>query len=123
LVAGDEEPLGQQPLDVPQEPDLILRRRGGPGHGHFPDQYAALSGTTQRTPPLGSATSPSRRGMTWTWACITVCPATFPSLRPTLNPSGCSSARSKALTWATSAHTAACSSAGNSNRLATCRFG
>ena len=75
-------------------------------------QYAALSGTTHRTPPLGSATSPCRRGMTWTWACITVCPAAAPSLRPTLNPSGFSSATSTARTWATSRQTAACSSFG-----------
>ena len=32
LVAGDEQPLGQQPLDVPQELNLLLRRRDGPGH-------------------------------------------------------------------------------------------
>jgi hypothetical protein len=88
LVAGGERPLGQQPLDVPQELNLLLRRRDRARHASSPAQYAALAGKTHRTPPLGSVTSPWRRGMTWTWACLTVCPAAGPSLRPTLNPSG-----------------------------------
>ena len=103
LVAGDEQPFSQQPLDVPQELNLLLGSRDGPCHRCPSPQYAAFFGTIQRTPPLGSATSPVRRGMTWTWACITVCPAAGPSLTPTLKPSGFSSAISLPRTWATSA--------------------
>src|SRR5205085_7868543 len=68
-----------------------LRRPGrGPqgGSGRLAHQYTALPGTTQRTPPRGSATSPSYRGITWKWRCATVCPAAPPSFRPRLKPSG-----------------------------------
>jgi hypothetical protein len=32
LVAGDEQPRGQQPLDVAEELNLLLGGRGSPGH-------------------------------------------------------------------------------------------
>src|SRR5947199_9451528 len=51
-------------------------------------QYGAFYGTTQRIPPRGSATSPAYLGMTWIWACSTVCPAASPSFTPMLNPCG-----------------------------------
>ena len=47
-------------------------------------QYFLFSGIAPRTPPRGSATSPAYRGMRWTWRCITVWPAAFPTLTPTL---------------------------------------
>jgi hypothetical protein len=47
-------------------------------------QYLPIPGITFRTPPVGSATSPARLGITWMWACMTVWPATVPSLKPTL---------------------------------------
>src|SRR5262249_50891830 len=123
FVTGHERALGQQPLDVPQEQHLLLGRWVGPRHGCSPTPYDAFAGTTQRTPPLGSATSPARRGMTGTWACSTVCPAAGPSLTPTLNPSDRNSVANLARTRATSLQSAACSSSDRSNTLTTCRLG
>ena len=47
-------------------------------------QYFLLSGIAPLTPPRGSSTSPAYRGMRWTWRCITVWPAAFPTFTPML---------------------------------------
>jgi len=51
-------------------------------------QYLAWSGFTHRTPPRGSGTSPSKRGIRCTCRWKTVWPAARPQLMPMLNPSG-----------------------------------
>ena len=66
------------------EDDLKSRVELSRGLGQTAPQYTLFSGTAPRTPPRGSAISPAYRGMTWTWRCITVWPAVFPTLTPTL---------------------------------------
>ena len=57
LVAGGEQALAQQPLDVLLELDLFF------GGGDHP-QYLALTGNPQRIPPRASGESPVSLGMT-----------------------------------------------------------
>ena len=90
---------------------------------HRSTLYAARSGMIQRTPPRGSATSPSYRGIRWRCRCETVCPAAGPSSMPGSNASG--ACRSTTIRRASSARSniPSRSAAVASNHDATCRRG
>ena len=48
--------------------------------------YNGFAEMTFRIPPTGFSTSPTRRGIRWTWQCSTACPAALPLLTPALKP-------------------------------------
>ncbi len=91
LTPGATPNLLGQKLPVNLDPRAhagILAEAGAtlprPQPSPFGSQYPAFLGITHRTPPLGSGTSPLRRGITWTCTWATVCPAASPTFTPTL---------------------------------------